>query len=190
MRLIWYSNDPRLPTGYGAQTAQVLRRLKADGHDLAVASNAGTVRFMDEWEGIPVYPGGLTPHSTDILSGINIDHRGQMLFTLYDVWVLPQDLDVPMASWVPIDHDPAPPEVVRHALLPNVQTLAMSRFGQEMLKAAGATSVYIPHAIERVYRPTPSDFRKRDGIPDDAFLVVINAANRDTKDRKGFWPMR
>ena len=188
MRITWYSNDPRLPTGYGEQTAQVIRRLKADGHDIAVSSNAGTVRFMDEWEGIPLYPAGLTTHSGDMIGGVHVHHGSDLLVTLYDVWVIPE-VTLPTISWTPIDHDPVPPEVAAYAKRPNVRTIAMSRFGQRALKAEGVASTYIPHALEAVYRPTPSDFRERNGIPEDAFLVVINAANRDTKDRKGFWQM-
>lgn len=187
-RITWYSNDPRLPTGYGEQTAQVIRRLAADGHAVAVASNAGTVRYMSEWEGIPVYPGGLTQHSVDLIGGIHVAHRGDVLVTLYDVWVLPE-MDVPTLSWTPIDHDPVPPEVAAYAKRPNVRTIAMSRFGQRALEREGIASIYIPHAIERDLCPTPSDFRERHGIPADAFLVTINAANRDVKDRKGFWQM-
>lgn len=187
-RITWYSNDPRLPTGYGEQTAQVIRRLAADGHAVAVASNAGTVRHMSEWEGIPVYPSGLTQHSVDLIGGIHVAHRGEVLVTLYDVWVLP-DMDVPTLSWTPIDHDPVPPEVAAYTKRPNVRTIAMSRFGQRALEREGIGSIYIPHAIEPDLCPTPSDFRDRHGIPADAFLVTINAANRDHKDRKGFWQM-
>lgn len=188
MRITWYSNDPRIPTGYGAQTAQVIRRMRDDGHAIAVASNAGTVRHMSEWQGIPVYPSGVTAHSVDLISGVHHHHQGQMLFTLYDVWVI-GETDVPTVSWTPIDHDPVPPEVLAHAKRPNVKTLAMSRFGQRALADKGVPSFYVPHAVERVFRPTPSDIRATNNIPEDAFLVVINAANRDTKDRKGFWPM-
>jgi glycosyltransferase involved in cell wall biosynthesis len=188
LRVTWYSNDPRLPTGYGEQTAQVIRRLAADGHAVAVASNAGTVRYTSSWEGIPVYPGGLTQHSVDLIAGIHAAHRGDILITLYDVWVLP-DLGVPMLSWTPVDHDPVPPEVAEHAKRPNVRTIAMARFGQAALARAGIESVYIPHALEPEFRPTPSDWRQRMGIPADAFVVSINSANRDTKDRKGFWQM-
>jgi glycosyltransferase involved in cell wall biosynthesis len=188
LRCTWYSNDPRLPTGYGEQTAQVIRRMSEDGHAVAVASNAGTVRYMSEWEGIPVYPGGLTQHSVDLIGGIYVASKSDVLFTLYDVWVLPE-MELPTLSWTPIDHDPVPPEVAEYAKRPNVQTIAMSLFGQRMLEAEGIGSIYIPHAIEPVFRPTPSDWRKRQQLPEDAFVVAINAANRDHKDRKGFWQM-
>ena len=80
LRCTWYSNHPKLPTGYGAQSAQVLRRMQADGHDIAIACNAGQVRYMDDWNGIPVYPGGLTTHSADVMGSINKDHDGQAIF--------------------------------------------------------------------------------------------------------------
>ena len=66
-------------------------------------------------------------------------HRGDVIVTLYDVWVL-GDIDAPALSWTPVDHDPVPPDVLRHALRRNVQTLAMSRFGHRAFADAGGGS--------------------------------------------------
>lgn len=179
MKIAWYSNAPWGPTGYGTQTAQMLRRLKADGHEVAVLANWGQQVNFGEWEGIPVYPQGLENYSLDVVDAqADAFFAGQpgWVITLYDTWVLKDAWKGRnVASWTPIDHFPVPPRVAdwcqRH------RTIAMSRFGQDALRDVDVDAVYIPHGIEPVYSPTPSDVRARMRIPDDAFLVTINAAN-------------
>ncbi len=39
--VLWYSNAPFAATGYGQQTAQIVPRLTAKGHKVAVAANYG-----------------------------------------------------------------------------------------------------------------------------------------------------
>jgi glycosyltransferase involved in cell wall biosynthesis len=191
LRISWYSNSPWAPTGYGTQTAQVVKRLVADGHDVAVLANFGLMGTILEWEGATVYPGGSTPQSLDVVEDQHKAHRGDQVITLYDVWTFPKDLwqDQPVASWVPIDSSPVAPQIV-----PWVQkhkTIAMSKFGQRELAGVGVESTYIPHALDLdVYKPTESDFRQAMRIPADAFLVTINAQNQTTApDRKSWFEM-
>lgn len=188
MRLTWYSNAPWAPTGYGTQTAQVVRRLVADGHEVAIASNYGEMARITEWEGVPVFPGGVDRFSIDVLDRIHRAHQGQAIIGLYDSWVIGDATgDHPTAWWTPIDHDPPPPRVLAFAQKHHI--LAMSRFGQDRLAKEGVESDYIPHGIDLdLFKPTPSDFRKRNGIPEDAFLVVINAANQDNDPSRKAWP--
>jgi glycosyltransferase involved in cell wall biosynthesis len=189
--ITWFSNAPWAPTGYGGQTAQVIRRLRDDGHDVAVASNYGQMASVTEWEGIPVFPGGAERYSTDLVDAVHrahLDGRPGWLITLYDVWVLADaGAGHRVASWVPVDHKPAPPKVAEWCR--GHRTIAMSRYGQQALAAADVAAAYVPHGIETsVFRPRPSDFRKRHGIPEDAFLVVINAANNDKDPSRKAWP--
>jgi glycosyltransferase involved in cell wall biosynthesis len=176
MRLAWYSNAPDTPTGYGTQTAQVIKRIAADGHVVHVLANYGQIAGIRDWNGIPVWPQGHAQYSLDVIDDqarvIEPDH----IFTLYDVWVLRDSFKGrSVLSWTPIDHEPVTPEV--HAWAREHRTIAMSRFGQRTLASAGIQSDYVPHAIEDVFRPTESDVRERMKVPADAFLVTINAAN-------------
>jgi glycosyltransferase involved in cell wall biosynthesis len=118
------------------------------------------------------------------------------LFTLFDVWVLkaPNIAKVPnIASWVPIDHQPTPPEVLEWCQRPNVMPVAMSQFGQRMLEKQGVRSLYVPHAIDSTYKPTDHvrdnankviKGREIMGFKDDDFVVMMTAAN------KGVYPPR
>lgn len=191
MKITLFSNAPWTPTGYGTQSAQLLRRLKADGHDLVVASNYGEMARITEWEGIPVFPGGAAPYSTDLLPRIHEAHADggpALLLGLYDTWVIPDEaLAFPhVAWWTPIDHDPAPPKVLEFCRKRPI--IAMSRFGERTLAKDGVSSTYIPHGLDTtVYRPSPSRFRELRGVPADAFLVVINAANNDNAPSRKAW---
>jgi len=198
--VLWYSNAPFAATGYGQQTAQIVPRLTAKGHKVAVAANYGIEGAPTKWHGTEIYPKGLSPYSDDVLTAHYLDwaHRNPnnrpLLATLYDVWVFksPSLDSVPsIMSWVPIDHTPTPPDVLAWCGRKNVTTVAMSRFGQTMLHKAGIDALYAPHGIEKVFKPTTHiegvSGRSIIGVPEDAFVVMMNAANKgNNPPRKAF----
>lgn len=201
MKLLWHSNSPGGASGYGGQTAQVGRRLLASGHDVTFSVNDG-VRGDRTWHGAPVLGHGLDQYSRDKIRDDIARSEATRAVVLFDVWVYAANdpwSDIPTAGWVPVDHSPLPGDAL--PWLANHEAIAMSRFGEATLQrasamlreatGAGFPVRYIPHAIEPVFRPTPSDWRERHGIPDDAFLVGIVAANTGTAvyDRKGFGDM-
>ena len=198
----WLSNAPSAATGYGQQTAQVVERLKRREHPTAVHANYGLSGVISQWNGIPVFPTGFDGYSNDTAvttwehwAEANPD-RATVLFTLFDVWVFknPRFEQIPqIVSWVPIDHAPCPPEVVRWCGRPNVTPVAMSRFGQRMLAQVGVEAACVPHAIDTsVFSPTATADDGRTGrelleLPDDVFVVGMVAANKGTlPNRKRF----
>lgn len=198
--ILWASNSPTVGTGYGTQTAQVVTRLARDGHQVAIASNYGLEGAVSTWEGLRVFPRGFDLHSNDIIPAHYHAWAGEhsdltpLLVTLYDVWVYGgQQWDtVPrIASWVPIDHAPAPAKVLAWCRRDNVTPIAMSKFGESMLRNAGVDCLYAPHAIEPVFTPT-ADYqgmtgREFMGVPEDAYVIGINSANKGTVPiRKAF----
>ena len=125
---LWWSNAPWAPTGYGTQTKQVVERLKADGHPVAVAANYGLQAMQTEWEGIPIYPMGYESYSNDTAGAYFRDWGNrnpgvpEHLFVLYDAWVLKGKLwdEAPISIWTMVDHLPVPPavaEVLKNCLL-------------------------------------------------------------------------
>ena len=201
-RILWVSNAPWAGTGYGQQTAQVIPRLKKDNYEIAVAANYGLEANNTFWNSksgpIQIYARGHDQYSNDVIPAHMYDwsvkdpEAKNLLITLFDVWVFKGDKwnDWNVASWVPIDHLPAPVEVLQWCKKPNVSPIAMSKFGQQMLENANIESYYVPHAVESVYKPThylpelkmtPREFM---GLPEDAFVVGMNAAN------KGVYPCR
>lgn len=188
MKIAFFSNAPWIGTGYGTQTAQVCSRMKADGHDVAILANYGLAGAITTWEGIPVYPQGADPWSNDVIVAHTMDWgRGDpvVLVTLFDVWPLRNEhfdqLPV-IASWVPVDHVPTPPQVAAWCSRPNVVPIAMAEFGQRALAESGVDALHAPLAIDTKATFTldadGSAFRAQHRIPDDAHLTVINAANK------------
>jgi len=191
----WYSNSLNQPTGYGTQSKQVISRLVKDGHKVAMLSNyggEGVNSLIETGSGlIPHYSRGMNQYSTDVLP-LNYQHWSSenkglpsFLITLYDVWVLdnPALDSIPIASWVPIDHSPAPEKVLAWLKKPNVTPIAMSKFGKEMIEKAGLESEYIPHAIDtNLFKPTenlPEGISGREFVGgEDNFVVGMNFANK------------
>ena len=204
VRALWYSNAPWAGTGYGQQTQQAVQRLIKEGHEIAIHAIYGLEASTSTWNGIKIYPRGMNPYSDDIvvahwMEWTQSTSLPKLLMTLFDVWVLKApNLDkVPnIASWVPIDHQPCPPEVAAWCQRPNVMPIAMSKFGQTELEKLGIRSIYVPHGIESDYKPTKFvkdnagkqiSGRQIMGFEDDRFVVMMTAANKGVHPpRKAF----
>jgi glycosyltransferase involved in cell wall biosynthesis len=207
-RILWVSNAPWASTGYGQQTAQVIPRLKKDNNDVAIVANYGLEASTTTWNTptgpVPIYPRGMEQWSNDVIPAHMHDWTSRdkdaenLLITLFDVWVFKGEKwgEWPVASWTPVDHVPAPPDVSAWCRLPNVYPIAMSKFGKAMFENVGIESWYVPHAVEKVFKPTekiviadgqtidPKDFMR---LPKDRFVVGMNAANKGVMpNRKAF----
>ena len=200
MKILWHSNAPHSPSGYGSQTALWTPLLRDElGHEVAISSFWGLQGAKAEWEGITVYPadgsygGDLLPvYATHFGDG---DPLNVTILTLMDVWALalpklnPALAILPMASWVPVDHQPTPEHVRKFFELTGAVPIAMSRFGERMLQDDGLDPLYVPHGIDTtLLKPYPqADAREALGIPQDAFVVGMVAANQGNKPpRKAF----
>ena len=190
-RIFWYSNHPGVPTGYGTQTAQVLRRLKRRGHDPVVHANFNQQMGEGKWNGIRVLPQGYETWSNDII----LAHYGAVakesdvplrMVTLCDVWVLNNprftELDI-IWSWTPVDHMNVPPQVLAWSKRPNVLPIAMSKHGKAAFDRADVQSVYIPHALEKHWKPTPME---EDPFPGRFVVSAINANKGVLPNRKAW----
>jgi len=194
MRIGWYSNAPHIPSGYGQQTAQVLQRLKADGHEVASFSNFGAQTYL-EWNGIPVFPDGLKPFSLDIFPQ-SLRGWGGISVGLFDAWPLVPAAEalkgLNLAWWVPVDHDVATPGVIEFLAKTGCYVIAMSQHGEKVLLEAGVPRellTYIPHAVDTktLFTDRGRVAREMMNIPADAHLTMINAANRGRNPiRKAF----
>ena len=190
-RIFWYSNHPGVPTGYGTQTAQVVRRLKRRGHDPVVHANFNQQMGEGKWNGIRVLPQGYDTWSNDII----LAHYGAVakesdlplrMVTLCDVWVLNNprftELDI-IWSWTPVDHMNVPPQVLAWSKRPNVLPIAMSKHGKAAFDRADVQSVYIPHALEKHWKPTPME---EDPFPGRFVVSAINANKGVLPNRKAW----
>ena len=205
LRVLWYSNAPWAATGYGQQTAQVIERLAKENHQVAVHAMYGLAGSASSWNGFKIYPQGLAAYSDDVVVAHTMEWANQdpstptLLITLFDTWVLKSDSLKTLkniASWVPIDHQPTPPDVLAWCERDNVRPIAMSKFGSRMLDLAGVEHLYVPHAIESVFQPTESitlangnkmTGREFMGWEEDRFVVSMVATNKGSQPARKAW---
>lgn len=190
--MLWHSNAAWAPTGYGAQTALFAKRLK-DHYNVAISAFYGLQGQALPWNGIPVLPGmegtygneTILEHAKATFGG---DIRSGLVVTLMDVWVLDPSVwsRLNVASWVPVDHEPAPGPVKAFFANSGAVPIAMSRFGEHELREFDP--LYCPHAVDTsAYVPKDrSEARERTGMQEDAFIVGMVAANKGNPSRKCF----
>lgn len=183
MKILWHSNAPHSSTGYGVQTRLFIHRL-AEHHDVAVSAFYGLEGGRINVGGIPVYPNRGINFGNEVIhsharSWFDGDLRGGLVLTLMDTWVLDHSIWSAMnvASWVPIDHDPAPPKVEAYFRGSQAIPIAMSRFGRERL--AEFDPLYVPHGVDTTqYKPREKqEARELVGLPKDAFVIGVVATN-------------
>lgn len=197
MKILIHSNAPWAGSGYGTQTAILARRLPELGHEVVVSAMNGLDSRPLDFDGTLVLPSGMRAYSNDVLAPharrVFGDGPG-LILALYDAWAIdPAPLrQFATAMWTPIQSHPVPPADLNFFAASGAQPIAMSRYGERELLAAGLQPVYVPHAVDTsVFRPLSADERAlaRDmlEVPQDAFVIAIVAANKDkTPPRKGW----
>jgi glycosyltransferase involved in cell wall biosynthesis len=193
--LLWHSNAPFCPSGYGAQTALFAPKLN-ERYDLTVSCYWGLTDATMMWrDGIKLIGSHGKGYGNDtILRHANRyfggDLRNGLVVTLMDVWILDPKVwgRLNTACWVPVDHDPCPEPVADFFRQSNAVPIAMSRFGETKLKEAGLDPLYVPHGVDtNVFRPyEQADARELTKIPQDRFVVGVVAANKGNPSRKSF----
>lgn len=193
LRILWSSNSLWAATGYGVQAKSILPRLQALGHEVAQFAWYGLQGGMIEADGIRIYPAAYEPWGTDIIGGHVKHFRADLVLSLQDIWVLPEDYaercrPARWACWFPVDQEPIPPKVAERAKAADYP-ITYSEFGQREALAAGVTkSRYIPHGIETaIFRPgSKAEARQKMGLAPETFLCVMVAANKGVPSRKAF----
>lgn len=192
-----HSNAPDSPTGYGNQTGIFVPRFKRAGIPTMVSAYYGGEGRAREWNGTHVLPKGYDMWGNDVLTthaaaAFGGNPRAGIVITLMDVWVLqPAALKtVNVAHWLPIDHDPAPPAVIQTLREGEGYPICFAQFGVEMLRRQGFDPLYVPHGVDTITLRPFKDYAERAevrrgvGMPEDAFIIAMVAAN------KGDYPCR
>ena len=182
-KLIWHSNAPFSPTGYGQQTALFTPYL-AQRYELAISAFYGLEGSPMRWEGIRLLPGagGLFGNETLPAHAERFFGRPRdgIIVTLMDVWPLDPDVmrGLNLACWVPVDHKPVPPKVAEFFVRSEAMPIAMTRFGQHE-QLGRLDPLYCPHAVDcEILRPRDRVKSRYGAFPDDAFVVGMVAANK------------
>lgn len=194
MRVLWISDSPDTPSGFGNVTRFVCEGLARRGHDLIILGWQ-TLEAHD-WNGCRVVPAS-GPLGNRSLFPILVRHRPEIVIALGDVWWLPhfaaphvrrqlQLTDTPWALYFPIDGDmregKLPPswlQLLRAVDIP----IAMSEFGRQAVQNSGIECSYIPHGVDLgVFHPPPDRERAKAEVEADGrFLVLSDSRNQPRK---------
>lgn len=129
-------------------------------------------------------------YGSDALLAHTVDYQANAVFTMQDVPNLDPNHLQQLQYWipyVPIDKDPVPPAVLfnlRYAY----KIITFSKFGQDALQRAGFTSTLILEGTDtELMKPMDqAQCRKDYGLPPEAFIFGMIAANKENPPRKGF----
>ncbi len=187
MRILFHSNSPWSPSGYGNQTAIFCELLAKAGHDVKIRAFHGLQGAPVQWQGIEVLPGSFHAYGEDVLVKDWQTYQPDVHLALIDTWIYQPSVlkQLPLTTWCPVDHDPLPP-AVNATLRYFKHVLAMSRFGERMMRREGHDPFYVPHGVDtECYKPINyKGARAMYGVEDDQLFVVTVAANTGTPSRK------
>ena len=169
MQVLWVSDSPDTPSGFGNVTRHVCEGLAKRGHQVSILG--WQTREVGQWNGCRLYPTHSDHLGGDALFPLLIRTRPELVIALADVWWLPyfgaphvrrqmELTDTPWLLYFPIDGDTGgerlPPswiEMLNQADGP----VSMSRYGQRVANNCGIQCEYIPHGVDLdVFRP-PAD---------------------------------
>lgn len=197
--MLFSSNALWSASGYGVQGKSLLPRLAAlpefGGRD-AIAQFAwyGLQGGAHQVDGFRILPAGNDPYGNDIIQAHAKSFGANVVISLIDVWVMRETAakikPALWLPWLPIDHDPVPAAVLQ-ALEGAHLPLTYSKWGHELLAAAGVPNEYIPHGVEaEVFRVDPDREKiaafRQVIAPGCDHLTVMVAANKGYPDRKAF----
>lgn len=212
-KILWLSNSPTSPSGYGVQTDLYTRWLLRH-YEVRIEANYGIEGKAIGLNDLIIYP-KLPADDPYAVGAAKLDiaaWKPDVLVTLWDIWpgIFTErqgDALVPIhPRWIPqipVDHDPIPDQTLMQARAA-YKAVAMSKFGCDQLRNNGIEAYYIPHCIKsNVFVPPESKEKKRSDkewinkhtapinlqlkteIRPDDFVIGIVGANIDPQ-RKSF----
>jgi glycosyltransferase involved in cell wall biosynthesis len=194
MRVLWISDSPDTPSGFGNVTRFVCDGLARRGHSVSILGWQ-TLEAHD-WRGCKVYQAAGTLGSRALFPFL-VRHRPEIVIALGDVWWMPyfsaphvrrqMELgDTPWSLYFPIDGETTDGrlpaswiDLLRDVDIP----IAMSDYGQRVVKHCGLTCDYIPHGVDLDVFCPPLDreeAKARIGCQGN-FLVLSDSRNQPRK---------
>ena len=195
MHVLWISDSPDTPSGFGNVTRHVAAGLARRGHRVSIVG--WQAKQTAVFQGCTVYPVHHDPMGSDATFAALVRLRPDVVVALADIWWLPyvaaphirRQLELTGTPWVlyfPVDgHTDAgglPPswvELLREVDVP----VAMSRYGQRVVRGCGVACDYIPHGVDLdLFRPPASRAaaKARVGLA-GRFVVLSDSRNQPRK---------
>lgn len=197
LRLLWNSNSAWSSSGYGSQTLINCKRIAKmpEVEQLLVSAFYGLHGGIVEYEGLIHLPPGTGDWGNNDLQLHSYHTRSDVAICLQDIWPLRKDiaqLGFLFCPYFPIDHDPLP-EMIASIAATAYMPITMSKFGYDLCESRNMKNLkYVPHSVDtKIYKPHSNkknrEERRKLGLPEDAYVVGIVAANKGWPARKA-WP--
>jgi D-inositol-3-phosphate glycosyltransferase len=203
MRILWGSEQPTRPTGYGVVSRELIKRLAARGHEVFVMGWEYNGEPINHEEGWTLINAGLqgqgSDHINDQLTVLDWNlHtiKPDVYFSLTDIWATPNmvrscnQASVPHVSYLPIDGSPFSyqwKEIIAMTHTP----LWMSRFGQqqfeefiEQYKSDGAGREHLRDPFLDRYDIAPTDVLYH-GVDTEIFKPVSKDEKAKMREQLG-----
>ena len=195
MKILWMSNAPWVPTGYGNQTKLFAPRInELEEHDVTIFAFYGLSGSALTWNGMKILPHGLDMYGQDIMSSHAKNTGSQVILSLLDAWVFKSKniihQDIKWVPWFPVDSEPLPVPVgdaIAHAH----KRIVFSRYAERMVNQRGMDCYYVPHGVDtKIFKPlsNKTELLEKYGLPKDRYIVGMVAANKGYPPRKAFFP--
>ncbi len=197
MRVLWMSDSPTMPSGYGNVTQRVCSGLADRGHDVSILGWQTKGKPVP-WQNCILYSKLHPMYSPNAFRAELLDYVRQLqpdiVVILTDIWWLRdincpdianfmQTAGIPWVFYYPIDGDAGekrlPPSWVR-ILKTFDLPIAMSRYGRDVMQANGVEPAYIPHGVDTKMFQPPADkeIAKRSLGYEGKFVVLSDARNQ------------
>jgi glycosyltransferase involved in cell wall biosynthesis len=176
------------------------RGLRNRGFDVVLTADAGLSSGVVEWDGLPVHAAP-SERPASLVGWLDLLEIGpdDLVVTFLDLFRLSKE---PLGgrnvvSWTPVQTDPLEAYATDHLRATGSVALAMTRFGQASMAAAGIDAEVIPVGVDRsVFCPlVPGDreasrrlAREALAIPADVFLVGVVATNTQAQHNRKSLP--
>lgn len=202
LRLLVNTNGLHGYSGYSTEMKDVLYRLVKDGWKVAVSANHGIqggpiyIPYPREenpkLQGLEIlhYPLIADPSGSEGIYYHALDFRAHAVMSMQDIWTLNPQFLSKMRYWIPyfpVDKEPIPVNVLEKLKFA-YKAISFSQFGYDVLQEAGYVSDLIIEGTDsEIFKPLDQQkIRKELGLPADAFMFVMVAANKENPPRKGF----
>lgn len=205
MKILWKSGHPDIGTGYGQQTALIVPRLQALGHDMAISVTWGQEQHHSFWRGIPVFGcSSYTDLGEDTVGGDYEAFGADLCISFLCTWVIQHPRvwqSMRTIHLMNVDCTPMSWSDYRIMAETGGMPAATSRRGWEIMREGGKDGhrlgelrepldpLYLPHGLDLgVFSPISDKARRKmreDMGLDGKFVVGMNFANNDRNpDRK------
>lgn len=194
MRILWISDSPDTPSGFGNVTRFVCEGLARQGNTVSIIG--WQTKEQQDWNGCKVFPATGILGSRSLFPFL-VRYRPEIVIALGDVWWLPyfaaphvrrqmQLTDTPWALYFPIDGEikgGALPQSWIQMLTEVDVPIAMSEFGRDAAARAGIMCHYIPHGVDCSHFYPPQDRKQAKAEVNAAgkFLILSDSRNQPRK---------